>query len=96
MDVDLVVNRDQEELDLEAVKLRAARVGVGIREALELERVHLVKEEILDAQLHLGHPTEDLRHLKEDSKQGEPHLRELHLRRRLQQEELPRTNVVVV
>ena len=47
MDVDLVVNRDQKELDLEAVKLRAVRVGVKIREAPELERVHLVKEEVL-------------------------------------------------
>ena len=48
MDVDLVVNRDQEELDLEVVRLKAIRAGVGIRGALELERVHLVKEELLE------------------------------------------------
>ena len=48
MDVDLVVNRDQEELDLEVVRLRAVRAGVRIRGALVLERVHLVKEEILE------------------------------------------------
>ena len=48
MDVDLVVNRDQKELDLEVVRLRAVRAGVRIRGALELERVHLVKEEILE------------------------------------------------
>ena len=79
MDVDLVVNRDQEELDLEAVRLRAARVGVGIREAPELERVHLVKEEVLPR-----HLTEELLHLKQEGL----HLKSLHLRRRLQQEEL--------
>ena len=48
MDVDLVVNRDQEEPVLEVVRLNQARAGVGIRGALELERVHLVKEEILE------------------------------------------------
>ena len=93
MDVDLVVNRDQEEPVLEVVRLNQARAGVGIREALVLERVDLLREEILEAQLDLGHRTEELTYLKQE----ELHLRELHRRRRLQQEELlPRTNVVVV
>ncbi len=48
MDVDLVVNRDQEEPVLEVVRLNQPRAGVGIRGALVLERVHLVKEEILE------------------------------------------------
>ena len=87
MDVDLVVNRDQEELDLEAVRLRAARVGVGIREALELERVHLVKEEVL-----LKHLTEELPYLKQE----ELHLKKLHLRKRLRQEELLLKKMYVV
>ena len=48
MDVDQEADRTAEELDLEVVKLKAARAGVGIRGALELERVHLVKEELLE------------------------------------------------
>ena len=82
MDVDLVVNRDQEEPVLEVVRLNQARAGVGIRGALELERVHLVKEEILE-QLR-EHLTEELPYLKQE----ELHLKRLHLRRRLRQEEL--------
>ena len=73
MDVDLVVNRDQEEPVLEVVRLRAVRAGVGIRGALELERVHLVKEEILE--LHLDLLTEELMYLKKDKLRGQ-HLRE--------------------
>ena len=73
MDVDLVVNRDQEEPVLEVVRLNQARAGVGIRGALELERVHLVKEEILE-QLR-EHLTEELPYLKKDKLRGQ-HLRE--------------------
>ena len=48
MDVDQEADRTAEELDLEAVGLRAVGAVVGIREALVLERVHLVEEEILE------------------------------------------------
>tara|TARA_A100001037_G_scaffold283615_1_gene289231 strand:- start:1822 stop:2136 length:315 start_codon:yes stop_codon:yes gene_type:complete len=73
VDVDLVVNRDQEEPVLEVVRLNQPRAGVGIRGALELERVHLVKEEILE-QLR-EHLTEELPYLKKDKLRGQ-HLRE--------------------
>ena len=73
MDVDQEADRTAEELDLEAAELVAVRAGVGIREALVLERVHLVKEEILE-QLR-EHLTEELPYLKKDKLRGQ-HLRE--------------------
>ena len=89
MDVDLVVDRDQEELELEVVRLGAVVAGVGIREALELERVHLVKEEVLPR-----HLTEELLHqeqlLREDQTQQQPReeLTKQQLRRELKQQQL--------
>lgn len=73
MDVDQEADRTAEELDLEAAELVAVRAGVGIRGALVLERVHLVKEEILE-QLR-EHLTEELPYLKKDKLRGQ-HLRE--------------------
>ena len=68
MDVDQEVDRTAEELGLEAAELVAVRAGVGIRGALELERVHLNQEEIRQ------HLTEELPYLKQDRLQGQ-HLR---------------------
>lgn len=73
MDVDQEADRTAEELDLEAAELVAVRAGVGIRGALVPERVHLVKEEILE-QLR-EHLTEELPYLKKDKLRGQ-HLRE--------------------
>ena len=73
MDVDQEADKTAEELDLEAAELVAVRAGVGIRGALVLERVHLVKEEILE-QLR-EHLTEELPYLKKDKLRGQ-HLRE--------------------
>ena len=58
MDVDQEADRTAEELDLEVARLRVARAGVGIRGALEPERVHLVKEEILE--LHHREPVKEV------------------------------------
>lgn len=69
MDVDQEVDRTAEELGLEAAELVAVRAGVGIRGALELERVHLNQEEIRQ------HLTEELPYLKKDKLRGQ-HLRE--------------------
>jgi len=81
VDVDQEVDRTAEELDLEAAELVAVRAGVGIRGALVRERVHLNQEEIRQ------HLTEELPYLKQEE---HLHLRELHLRGRLQRGQLNR------